>query len=495
MKYLYDNKYMHGYYGECHITRIHSSFHFLKKGIQMGHERADMHPKYFRNIVCPKFVAIPAMVIFVIFGSLAQASENELTVVEARIAGSPSLRDLLSWVYQSSPEIKAAKASWKGAIEKYRVETGYPDPTITTIYYPYDPSRDWGNKRFETMFSQTIPFPGKLAAAGRVVESEAEMARLELDRTVRDTSVKVRESFHELQYIREAVRIADLNRSALEHLRNIGETAYAQNRTALFDVLKAQSQSGQVQYDRLLLEELERTEITRLNALMNRPPEAVIGPLQDEPPASLVYDLKDIYALAETHREEIRVAAAGADKSRAEADVARYQNLPEFMVGFKYEYDAPDTPDASANNMYGIQFGMTLPIWWNKNAGRREMARAGTEKAAAQLSAQINEAHALIRETYFRLKNAERLMTLYRDQLLPQASKAMQTAEIWNREGQGSLTDFVETEAVWYNFQLALARSRADYGKYLAKLEGIVGISLTQKPEIARQPSQPEAEP
>ncbi|MBI5592104.1 MAG: TolC family protein [Deltaproteobacteria bacterium] len=461
----------------------------------MDYERTDMRQMGFRNIIGLKFFAIPAMVFFVIVVSLAQAAENELTVLEARIAGSPSLRDLLSLVYQTSPEVRAAKASWRGSIEKYRVETGYPDPTITTIYYPYDPSRDWGNKRVEAMFSQTIPFPGKLAAAGRVAETESEMAKLELDRTVRDTAVKVRESYHELQYIREAVRIADLNRSALEHLRNIGETAYAQNRTALYDVLKAQSQSGQVQYDRLLLEELERTEITRLNALMNRQPEAVIGPLQDEPQAPLVYGLNDIYALAETHREEIRVAAVGANKSRAEADVARYQNLPEFMVGFKYEYDAPDTPDAPANNFYGIQFGMTLPIWWNKNAGRREMARAGTEKAAALVSAQINEAHALIRETYFRLKNAERLLTLYRDQLLPQASKAMQTAEIWNREGQGSLTDFVETEAVWYNFQLALARSRADYGKYLARLEGIVGISLTRKPEIVRQPSQPEAAP
>jgi outer membrane protein TolC len=438
------------------------------------------------------------MIILVIVVSFAQAAQviaDEPDVLEARIAGSPSLRDLLSLVYQSSPVVKEAKASWRVAIEKYRVETGYPDPLLTTTYWPSDPSRNWGNKRFETELLQIIPFPGKLAAAGRVAETESDMAKLELDRTVRDLAVKVRESYHELQYIREAVRIANHNRLALEHIRKIGETAYTQNRTALYDVLKAQSQSGQVQYDMLLLEELERTEITRLNALMNRLPEAVIGPLQNEPPAPLAYGLNDIYTLAETHREEIRVAAAGANKSRAEADVARFQNLPEFMVGFKYEYDAPDSPDASANNMYGIQFGMTLPIWWNKNAGRREAARAGTEKAAARINVQINEAHAMVRETFFRLKNADRLITLYRDQLLPQAIKAMETAEIWNREGQGSLTDFVETEAVWYNFQLALARSRADYGKYLAKLEGIVGISLTRKPEDDQQSPQPEAKP
>lgn len=454
-----------------------------------------MHLMNNRNNVRAKCFAISAIVIFVIVTSLARAGEKSLAALEDRIAGSPSLNDLLTYAYQSSPKVKAAKASWQVNIEKYRVETGYPDPLLTTMYFPYDPSRDWGNKRFETVLSQVIPFPGKLAAAGRVAETESQMAKLELDRTVRELAVKVRESYHELQYIREASRIADLNRLALEHLRKIGETAFSGNRTALYDILKAQSQSGQVQYDILLLEELERTEITRLNAFMNRPPEAVIGPLRDEPIVPLVYELNDIYALAETHREEIRAAAAGADKSRAEAEVARYQNLPEFMVGFKYEYNAPEAPDASANNMYGIQFGVTIPIWWDKNAGRREAARAGTEKAAAQVSAQINEAHAMVREMFFRLKNAERLIALYRDQLLPQATKAMETAEIWNREGQGSLSDFVETEAVWYNFQLALARSRADYGKYLARLEGIVGISLTRKPENAHNLQQTEVKP
>ncbi|WP_169728884.1 TolC family protein [Desulfatirhabdium butyrativorans] len=437
-----------------------------------------------------------ALVLFGIVHSRTGAAENEKQTIEARITGgSPSLADLLSYAYQSNPEIQAAKSSWRVAIEKYRVETGYPDPVLTTTYWPDDPARNWSEKRFEIMFSQTIPFPGKLAAAGRVVESESQIAKLELDRTIRDVSINVRESFHELQYIREAIRIAAHNREAVEHLRQIGETSHAQDRTTLFDVLKAQSQSGQVQYDILLLQELERTEITRLNALLNRPPDAPIASLMEEQMRPLVYDLTDIYALAEAQREEIRSAAVAVDKTRAEADVAHFQNLPEFMVGFKYEYNAPQPPNTSGTDMYGVQFGVSLPIWWDKNAGRQEAARAGTERATALVRTRINEARALIRETFFRLKNAERLVALYRDQLLPQAQKAMETAEIWNREGQGSLSDFLETEAVWYNFQLALARSRADYGKYLAKLEGIVGISLTQKSEIAQPLQQPEATP
>ncbi len=425
----------------------------------------------------------------------AAAAESGMSDMDARIAQSSSLADILDYAYQSNPSIKAAKASWRGAIEKYRVETGYPDPQLSTVYWPLDPSRTWSNRRFDVSLTQTIPYPGKLGAAGRVAEAESQIARLKLDKTARDVAVKVRKSYYELLYIREAMRIAEQNRQALDHLQQIAETAYAGNRVALYDVLKAKSQAGQVQYDGMLLQELEQTEITRLNALLNRPPDAAIGKIEDPPMSPLVFDLKAIYQMTETHREEIQEAEADVEKSHAEADVAKFQNRPEFMVGFTYEYNAPNPPGTPSDNMYGIQFGMTLPIWPEKNAGRREAAQAGIDKASATLKDRINEARALIRETYFRLKNAQRLVSLYRDQLLPQATKAMETAETWNRENQGSFADYVETESVWYNFQLALARARADYGKYLATLEGLAGVPLTGSAASAPKTPSPGEKP
>ena len=112
-----------------------------------------------------------------------------------------------------------------------------------------------------------IPFPGKLSKAGEVVEVEAQMAVLELDKALRDVIVGIRESYHELLYIRDAKRVVALTRDLLEHLREVGETAYAQNRATFFDVAKAQSQLAQLQYDGVFLEDLEQTEKAQLNAL------------------------------------------------------------------------------------------------------------------------------------------------------------------------------------------------------------------------------------
>ncbi len=406
------------------------------------------------------------------------ATGDEQGKLESDIVRGPSLAGLTALAVRTNPSIRAAREAWRGAMEKYRVETGLPDPQLTGTYWTVRVPDDWGLSKFEAMLSQALPWPGKLDAAGRVVEAQARRARLDLDRTARDVSVRVRQSFHELWYIREAGRIARENHDLLDNLRKAGEAAYTGSKAALADVLRAQSQTAQVEYDILLLSDLEKAEIIRLNSLLDRPADAPVGPLQDEPPRPVTVTLEHVLQSAGVNRPEVLVAGAEEDMARADTRMARYENLPEFMVGLSYEYDAP-MDQVTTKNMLGLQVGISLPLWPGKRAGRAAVAAAAVAKAQAETAAMVNETRAMVGETWFRLQNAWRLVTLYHDQLLPQAARAVELAQVRNREGEGSFSDYVETQATWYNFQLALARARADYGKYLASLEGLAGQSLT----------------
>ncbi|MBF0100083.1 MAG: TolC family protein [Desulfobacterales bacterium] len=415
---------------------------------------------------------------------IAFADDQSIDKLEQRLNNEPNLSDLIEYAYQFSPMIKASQAAWRESLEKYRVNNAYPDPQFLVTYWPKSVANDLNAKKLEAMLSQSIPFPGKLSAAGEVTKAEASVNRFGLDRTVRDVIIGIRESFHELLYIREAIRIAKNNQMILEQIQTISETAYAINRSALIDVMKAQSQAAQSGYDQILLQELEKTEITKLNSLLNRHQEASIGPLEDMPYRKVLFSLDDIFSNAEKKREENKIANAEIEKSEAEAKMARFENYPEFMFGLLFETNTSDVPDASRENMYGFQFGLTLPLHFDKNFGRIEASKAAVDKAKAMATTQVNETRAMVRENYFRMQNAERLIILYRDKLVPQAAKSVETAEVWNRQGQGSITDYLEAQSVWYNFQLALARAKADYGKYLARLEGLAGQSLTVKEEL-----------
>jgi outer membrane protein TolC len=413
-------------------------------------------------------------------GSVFAESTN-LNPIEERLAKEARLSDLLEYAYRASPMIRAGREDWREALSLQRVKTAYPDPQVTFTYWPETIASDLNNRKYQAMISQTFPFPGKLGAAGKAALAEAQVRQIELDRTVRDIGTAVRESFFELSYIQSAVKIAAQTQALLAQLTTISETAAAQNRAALIDIMKAKSQAAQSAYDVLLLSELQKTEITRLNSLLNRPPDAPLGAMVAEAIRPVVYSLEEIFSFAEINREEIRMAKAAIEKSSAELSVARYDTYPEFMIGVLFESTALNNSNKSRDNMTGVQFGMTLPLWWGKNTGRRDASSAALENAKAMRQVQTNETLAAVRETWFRFQNAERLVILYRDQLVPQSLKAMKTAETWFREKEGSFSDTIETESVWYNFQLALARANADYGKYLARLEALAGRHLTEK--------------
>lgn len=430
-----------------------------------------------------------AIALAVVLGSApaALAGGGDLEALEQRVVQGPALADLVAYAYRTNPSIEAARQKWRATVEGYRVATAYPDPQLMVTYFPDPLETRLGPQEWNATLTQGIPFPGKLSKAGDLVEADARIARLSLDRAVRDVIVRLRESYHELLYIRQAKQVVAQNRDLLEHLRKVGETAYAQDRAQLLDVVKAQSQSAQLQYDAILLEELEQTERTRLNALLNRAPGAPIGPLADEPVRPLAYSLEELYSLAAENQEEIRIAGEEVARAEDNVELARYQNRPDFKVGLFYagigNPDVPVDPPDAGDDAVGVQVGLTIPLWFGKNSGRLERARSQVMAARARKAAVVNDAWSSIRALYFRLNNAERLIRLYRDELLPQAAQSLEISETWFREGEGSFSDFVETESVWYNFSLALARAKADYGKYLARLERLTGLSLTERAE------------
>jgi cobalt-zinc-cadmium efflux system outer membrane protein len=329
-----------------------------------------------------------------------------------------------------------------------------------------------------------IPFPGKLTKAGKVDEFVARIARIQLDQAIRDVIISIRESVYELYYIRNAKQIARQNEKLLDHLRKVTETQYAQDAAALVDVVKAQSQVGQLRYDMLLLDDLEITEITKLNSVLNRSPEAIIRNIRLDGFGAVVFSLEEIYEMAGNHQEEIRIASERIKKAQAKADLARAKYLPDFNLGLFYaaigEPDVLTPPEDAGRDVLGIQAGITLPLWFGKNKSRVNLANAEKRKAKASKERRINSTRANIRTLYFRFQNAERIIVLYRDDLIPQAARAMELSETFFKEGESSFSDFIETQSVWYNFQLTLARAQADYGKYIARLERLVGRDITR---------------
>lgn len=405
--------------------------------------------------------------------------------IEARLADTLDLRELLIYAYGSNPSITASRASWRFFIENYRTGKSYPDPQLMATYFPGPIETRLGPQDWNLTLSQAIPFPGTLSQKGKVLEADAKIAGLKLDKTVRDIVTSVSISYYELVYIQKAIEVARANLDINEKLTAISENAYAGDRALFYDVSKARAQTAQIRYDMLLLRELAQTEKTKLNALLNRSPEAPLGQAVSLPVRRVVYPLDQIYELALMHQEEIRIADQEVEKSGDAVRLARYENLPTFKLGLFYagigNPDVTTPPKDAGDDALGIQAGLSLPLWLGKNTSRTAKARALEVRARAQKEITINTIRSKISRIWFKLQNSERLISLYQRELLPSAMASLGTAETWFREGKGSLSDYLEIQATAYNFQLSLERARADYAQNLVRLEQLAGVILDRK--------------
>lgn len=400
-----------------------------------------------------------------------------------------SLRALIDTAIAGNPEIKAARARWRKEVEGYRVAVGLPDPQVMGTYFPEPIETRLGPQDYNLTVTQMIPFPGKLSKAGQVAEARAEIANADMNRAVREVVLKVKESFYERYYIEKALAIADQNEQLLAHFNKVAADAYADDRAVLFDVVKAQSQMGQVQYDKALLADLMAAETARLNTLLNRPPEAPLPPPGDVALPTLAYGVGEMYALIEQTPEEVRMADARIRASERKLDLARMSALPDFRVGLFYaQIGKPDVaapPKDAGRDAVGIQAGVTVPFWWGKNKSRNEAARSEVTEMESMRATLVNDLKAKVAALVFKLENSEKLVDLYSRTLVPQAAHSLEQAETLYENGHASFADVLEARAVWQNFALAVARARADYGKAFARLERILAVDPGSKPDDA----------
>ena len=159
---------------------------------------------------------------------------------------------------------------------------------------------------------------------------------------------------------------------------------------------------------------------------------------------------------------------------------------PDFKVGFTYTLVDPrdDTPgrlqppEGNGGDIFGIQGGITLPIWRKKLAAGVEEAvevRTAAEEAKRDILADIEAA---IGDLTQRVPLSWRQLRLVEDVLTVQAEEALESAQAGYITGTLNALDLLDAEHVLFEANTAVARARTDYLVGLAKLDGALGASV-----------------
>ena len=415
----------------------------------------------------------------------AMGASSNPSEIEGRIRKQATIDDLTIYAINNNPDVKAAREQLRAVVESLGVNTAYPDPQLLVTYFPEPIETRLGPQDWNATLTQSIPFPGKLSTIGEMTQADIKKARLNLRKTVRDIDVGVREAFIELYYIRTAKSIIEDELALFDTVIKTTEDAYAQDRTALVDVLMTHTRVGNLDKELVLLIDLEISQTAALNRLLGRFSDAPVGTLGKIKEPQRMEPLNEMYRLAESNQEDILMADMEIEKKEAGVSLARYGRLPDFKVGLFYAgIGSPDvaiSPPDAGDDAVGIQFGLTLPLWSKKNKSRINKAQAEMIGAKAIKTSRIDKIRASVRTLYFRLKNEQRIMTLYKNELLPEAEAAIDASETWFMDSKLRFSDFIDAQSLWYDFKLALARTEANYQKDLVRLDRLIGNDSVYK--------------
>ncbi len=423
-------------------------------------------------------------------GRTAPAPDARSTAAATPAPG--SLHDVLAAVLARNPDVQRLRAEWRAAIEQVPQATALPDPMLSVLSYVESVQTRVGPQDQVFTFQQRIPWPGKLSQAGHVAAEGARIAGLRYAAGARDALVLAKIGWYEYGYLLRARDLVRQNQAVAERLAGLGSELLTEDHALLIDVLKAQSQLAQLQYDLVTVEELISAERTRLNGLMGRDPEAPIGAPPEPDFPRIRVPVTDLYRLAVRNREEIRISNRRIEQAFWKQRLAASQRAPDITLGLSYVRVGPNapplmTPADNGQDAWGVSVGLTLPIWDTKNRAATRQAEAERDAAVAGRTEVVAETYTGIKDGYVRLANAERLVLLYRDSLIPQAEKVMSSAEDLARDDRMRLGDYLEAQTVWLNFTLARERALADYQQSIARLERWTGSNLAPQTSEARK--------
>jgi cobalt-zinc-cadmium efflux system outer membrane protein len=430
---------------------------------------------------------------------MAAASERQrLTAAapqakQAPLPAEPSLDDYLRYATLHNPGLKAAFERWRAAVERVPQVTALPEPRLTYAYYIEQVETRVGPQRHRIGLMQAFPWFGTLKLRGDAALADARAAAQQLEAARLGLAYRVSDAYCELYYLARAIAITRENTELLKYLESVARSRYRVARGQYADVIRAQVELGKLQDELATLTDLRQPLAARLNAALNRQPQAPVPWPQAVPEQTLDAETPQVLAWMRQASPQLKSLEHEAASHGAAIELARKSRYPDFTIGLStIETGSARMPTSdSGKDPVIAELSLTLPIWARKYEAAEREARARLESVRHTLADRRNTLAAQVQLALYKLRDAGRRVALYRESLVPRADQALKATQTAYTAGKAALIDQIDAERVLLAFRLALARARVDRAQRLAELDMLVGRPLPRRP--AKQ-QKPEAE-
>jgi outer membrane protein, heavy metal efflux system len=377
----------------------------------------------------------------------------------------------------NNPGVTSARAHWQ-AKEKVPIQAAtLPDPQVSlqhfTVGSPQPFSGYESSDFYYTGFgvSQDVPGPGKLRLQRSEAEEDAEYARHRYEAAERDVEERVKEIYFGLFYHGKTLVILDRNQDELRQIQRIAETKYRVGEGLQHDLIRAQLQTTEILKEHAMHHQEEDQEQLALKQILGRDPDSRNIDIGEVEPTHLQLDSSQLAELAANGSPELAADRAMEARSSAALKLAHQGYWPDFTVGYTYQKTGPGFRD-----YYMLSLGAKIPVYfWRKQTPAIEQAALEAEAARAQTLATQLQVSNTAESSLVALRTAERIMSIYRDGLIPQAETSQASAMAAYRVGRVDFQTLLSSILDLQNLRQEYYRSLADHEIAIAKIQQVIG--------------------
>lgn len=215
----------------------------------------------------------------------------------------------------------------------------------------------------------------------------------------------------------------------------------------------------------------EDQEQLALKQILGRDPDSRNIDIGEVQPTHLQLDSSQLAQLAASGSPELAADRAMEARSSEALKLAHQGYWPDFTVGYTFEKTGPGFRD-----YYMLNLGAKIPLYfWRKQTPAIEQAALEAEAAREQTRATRLQVSTAAESSLVALRTAERIMSIYRDGLIPQAETSQASAMAAYRVGKVDFQTLLSSVLDLQNLRQEYYRSLADHEIAIAKIQQVIG--------------------
>ena len=334
-----------------------------------------------------------------------------------------SLGALEQMALANNPSVAQAQANLRAAAGLAKQAGLYPNPTVG--YYGDEIRGGYsGGGKQGGFVSQTIVLGGKLGAARRVAQSQAnqietseQAQRLRVLNNVRSLFYQVLAAQRLVEARQDLAKLAGDTVQTSQQLANVGQADRP-------DILQAEVERQQATVT-LRVAELELQATWRVLAAVVGKPELPLTRLEGNLDALPELNYEEWIATTLRESPEIKLAQQAVERSEASLAQARKAPIPDLQITgiLVQNYEPLETTRKPTGVQGGAQIGVQLPIF-NRNQGGVAAAKADIESSKQNLVRVQLQLQRELAGMFRGYRSARLLVQQYKAEMLPRAEQA-----------------------------------------------------------------------